>query len=126
MEDGENRVYDSRRVRLSEGADRSFSKRPFFKRLDYPRQHRLSGAHLGRLAQVSISNRCGAPHPCFWVVGAMIAYGISFYCLITVPSRLRISPHPPFRWFALSVKGNFAASFSSISMPHPGRSFTQK
>lgn len=44
------------------------------------------------------------------------------YCLITVPSRSRISPQPPFN--GLAVKGALAASFSSISMPQPGFSLT--
>jgi len=46
------------------------------------------------------------------------------YCLITVPSRKRISPQPPFSW--LAVKGALAASFSSISMPQPGFSLTHR
>ena len=48
------------------------------------------------------------------------------YCLMTVPSRLRISPHPPFRPFSLCVNGDLAAAFSSISIPHPGFSLTQR
>ena len=48
------------------------------------------------------------------------------YCLITVPSLFLVSPHPPFKWFGLSINGYFAASFSSISIPQPGFSFTQK
>lgn len=46
------------------------------------------------------------------------------YCLITVPSRRRISPQPPFN--GLAVKGALAASFSSISMPQPGFSLTHR
>ena len=37
------------------------------------------------------------------------------YCLMIVPSRLRTSPQPPFS--VEESKGNFAASFSSTSMP---------
>ncbi len=48
------------------------------------------------------------------------------YCLITVPSRRRTSPHPPLRLFCPAVNGNFAAACSSISIPHPGFSFTQR
>ena len=48
------------------------------------------------------------------------------YCLITVPSRLRISPHPPLRLSLPGVNGAFAAAFSSISMPHPGVSLTHR
>ena len=46
------------------------------------------------------------------------------YCLITVPSRRRMTPHPPFRLprAPSDRNGYFAASFSSISMPHPGAS----
>ena len=49
----------------------------------------------------------------------------SVHCLITVPSRRRISPQPPFSR-AAAVKGAFAAAFSSISMPQPGFSFTHR
>ena len=49
------------------------------------------------------------------------------YCLITVPSRRRISPHPPFSRCFSPVspwpKGYFAAARSSTSMPQPGASF---
>jgi hypothetical protein len=47
------------------------------------------------------------------------------YCLITVPSALRISPQPPLRPL-LSTNGALAAAFSSISMPQPGFSFTHR
>ena len=46
------------------------------------------------------------------------------YCLITVPSRSLISPQPPFK--GLAVNGDFATSFSSISIPHPGFSLIHK
>ena len=48
------------------------------------------------------------------------------YCLITVPSRFRISPHPPFRLSGPDTNGSLAAAFSSISIPHPGCSFTHR
>src|SRR6476620_7023582 len=48
------------------------------------------------------------------------------YCLMTVPSRLRISPHPPFRFSGPLVNGDLAAAFSSISIPQPGFSLTHK
>ena len=54
------------------------------------------------------------------------------YCLTIVPSRLRTSPQPPFSFRpsasrdVRSVYGNFAASFSSTSMPQPGDSFTHR
>jgi len=46
------------------------------------------------------------------------------YCLMTVPSRRRMTPHPPFRLprGPSDRNGCFAASFSSISIPHPGAS----
>ena len=46
------------------------------------------------------------------------------YCLITVPSRRRITPQPPFRAprAPSDLKGYLAASFSSTSMPQPGES----
>jgi hypothetical protein len=50
----------------------------------------------------------------------------SNYCLITVPSIRRISPHPPFRPLAGLVNGALAAAFSSTSMPQPGFSLTQR
>jgi hypothetical protein len=53
-----------------------------------------------------------------------IELSAGFYCLITVPSRSRISPHPPLS--GLTVKGALAASFSSISMPQPGFSLTHR
>ena len=48
------------------------------------------------------------------------------HCLITVPSRRRISPHPPFNRFrspsSKLPNGYLAAAFSSTSMPQPGAS----
>lgn len=46
------------------------------------------------------------------------------YCLMTVPSRSRISPHPPLS--GLARNGALAASFSSISIPQPGFSLTHR
>ncbi len=46
------------------------------------------------------------------------------YCLITVPSRRRMTPQPPLsapRWPSMR-NGYLAASFSSTSMPQPGES----
>ena len=48
---------------------------------------------------------------------------IRCYCLMTVPSRRRTSPQPPFRFPRPAVKGAFAAAFSSTSIPQPGFSF---
>ena len=52
------------------------------------------------------------------------------YCLMTVPSRLRISPQPPFSCWRSPCSpwpnGYFAAARSSTSMPQPGASFAQK
>lgn len=49
-----------------------------------------------------------------------------YYCLITVPSRFRISPHPPFKLSGPDTNGALAAAFSSISIPQPGCSLTHR
>src|SRR6266436_3713424 len=69
-----------------------------------------SAGHIGEL---SLSGSCRN----FWP---------DYYCLITVPSRFRISPHPPFRSSGPEINGDLAAAFSSISIPHPGFSLTHR
>ena len=48
------------------------------------------------------------------------------YCLMMVPSRRRISPHPPFKSLRIPCSklpnGYLAAAFSSTSIPQPGAS----
>ena len=65
---------------------------------------------------------------------AIKTYCLMAYCLMIWPSRFRTSPQPPFRPLrgllvlllgaaplpGVPWNGNFAAAFSSISMPQPG------
>jgi hypothetical protein len=101
---------------------RAYPQNPTVWRVTYKSTSNVENS-LMHVSSPASARSCGSG--CIVDNSAMhLRFILGCYCLITVPSRRRISLQPPFS--GLAVKGALAASFSSISMPQPGFSLTHR